>query len=374
MERLKYWLALNRAGVSERAAVMEALRVFGEAAPLFNAPRARLEEISPALTKLVYGEVDWKSIDVELERAASLGIRILTIMDEHYPSLLHSSYDAPLVLYVKGGLSEKEFAERAGVGVVGTRHPTHYGLKMAELISAGLAAAGLSIISGMARGCDSAAHTGALKAGGITVAVLGTGLDVVYPPENKKLYNEITERGLVISEFPLATAPHQFNFPRRNRIISGLSLGIMVAEAPLRSGAMMTARLALESGREVFAVPGKADLKQARGSNKLLRSGAVLVEEPQDILDALGFLGLPLQGSAEESADRTLLAERLGRDFGSRAATAVEIIGLLAEGPLHIESIIERAALSVEEAGALLMEMELRGFLKKRPDNFFAVC
>ncbi len=210
--------------------------------------------------------------------------RTLSFSDKGYPTNLKYIYDPPPTLYVKGNILPED---NIAIAIIGSRRATYYGLKNAENLSFELAAGGITIISGLARGVDSAAHRGALKAGGRTIAVLGSGLNIIYPPENEKLAREILQCGAVISEFPQGTAPLRQNFPRRNRIISGLSLGVVVVEAAKRSGALITANLALEQGREVFALPGKIDSFTSRGTHDLIKQGAKLVESAEDIIEEL---------------------------------------------------------------------------------------
>ncbi|MFQ5328924.1 MAG: DNA-processing protein DprA [Thermodesulfobacteriota bacterium] len=209
---------------------------------------------------------------------------------------------APPFFYTKGDLS---LLSSQSVAVVGTRYPTHYGRRMSETLGRDLALAGVTVVSGMARGCDTAAHRGALSAKGKAVAVLGTGVNIVYPRENRRLYEEIGAKGLVVSEFSMNTPPHHANFPQRNRIISGLSLGVVVVEAPLRSGALITASCALDCGREVFALPGEVTSMKSRGTNRLIRDGATVVESFRDIVETLS-LGDVVNGAAtvEGKTDR----------------------------------------------------------------------
>ncbi|MDO8426467.1 MAG: DNA-processing protein DprA [Deltaproteobacteria bacterium] len=351
-DSLKYWLALSRLKGIERFAINGIIERFGPPEAIFRETRKGLEAFSAAFAKSVAGFEDWKRVDKELALIESQGVTIITFESPLYPALLKEIYDPPCVLYAKG---EASF-EGPSVAVVGTRHPTHYGLKMSESISRDLGGMGVTVVSGMARGCDMAAHKGALSSGGFTVAVLGTGVDTPYPRENKKLYEEIIEKGLVISEFPLGTPPLPQNFPRRNRIISGLSEGVLVVEAPLRSGSLMTAGLALEYNREVFAVPGPVTSPKSMGANKLLKQGARLVESAEDITEALGLKFTPrtkkeaLPGMGEEEK---LVWDSLGTE------------------PVHIDGIVERTGLPVSRASSLLLEMELKGLVQQRPGKCF---
>jgi DNA processing protein len=248
-------------------------------------------------TDLVAAGVDAKSIpallekrrtldlDAELEKLRRYGVRVLTLHDPDYPPRLREIYNPPALLYVRGEITRQD---DQAVGVVGTRSPTVYGRELAARIVPELVAAGLTVVSGLARGIDSIAHNAALQAGGRTIAVLGCGVDVIYPSENRRLFERILEHGAVVSEYPLGTKPDAFNFPARNRIISGLSLGSVVVEAGSSSGASITADYALEQNREVFAFPGRATDPRSAGCNRLIRDGrAKLVTCTQDILDEL---------------------------------------------------------------------------------------
>ena len=284
-----YWLWL--AAKEELTALVknQLLDRFGTPGHLYAMSRAELA----ASTGLTKRQVDALS-DKSMERARAiaydceaLGISIVTLADAEYPSILRRIPDPPLVLYVKGRLPDLE--QTPGIGIVGTRKATPYGLMAAEHFGYGLAKAGCTVVSGMALGADGAAARGALKAGGKTIAVLAGGLNICYPPEHNFLMGDILLSGAVISENPPGTPHDGFRFPIRNRIISGLSRGVLVVEAPLRSGALITARLALDQGREVFAVPGAINAPDSAGCNRLIRDGeAALVTEPRDIIGELG--------------------------------------------------------------------------------------
>lgn len=292
-----------------------------------------------------------------IERAHATGIGLIGFGSASYPELLRHIYEPPFVLYAQGRV---ELLHAPSVAVVGTRRASGYGRQMAERFGGELSSAGVTVVSGMARGCDTWAHRGALACGGNTIAVLGTGIDVVYPRENKSLYRDIADKGLLLTEFCFGTPPLAKNFPIRNRIISGLTAGVVVIEAPIRSGAMMTARLSLESGREVFALPGRADSKRSSGTHRLIKEGAMLVEDAQDVLTAL-FPGLntsPRQQAEPEPAAMAEDEERL-------------LYNLLEEEPLHIDSIQQKSGLPSDRLAYLLLTMELKGFVEQRPGKFF---
>jgi len=298
---LEAWLTLNRIVMRTRgmtpeliSELRERLDEVGSARSLLDICRGR--NFEGIVLGILASQLRGFSQQAEVEKEAALveesGVSLLPVVDKKYPPRLAGISAPPLLLYGAGRIESPSgstiFDKRLpAVAVVGTRRASHYGLEMAEAIGRGLASSGIVVVSGMARGCDTAAHKGALSAGGLTIAVLGTGVDTVYPAENKRLYEEIKDSGVVLSEFPMGTAPLPMNFPLRNRIISGLSLAVVVVEAPHRSGAMMTARMALEQGREVFALPGHAGSRKGSGTNKLIKDGAVLVESAEDIIEAL---------------------------------------------------------------------------------------
>ena len=290
----------------------------------------------------------------EIERAENLGVEIIPFTDSRYPSLLRESSDPPFVLYMKGSLLE---SDEAAVALVGTRHPSLYGREQARRFSSELARMGLTIISGFARGIDRFAHEAALEVPyGRTVAVLGSGLDVIYPKEHDALFEEIAERGALVSEFALGTPPLAENFPKRNRIIAGLSWGTLVIEAHSRSGSLITARLAAEEGREVFALPGRVDQLGSRGTHRLLKEGAALVESPEEILEALSPRLWPsLHASASPLQEL---------DDQEKA-----VLALFNDEPLLLEELIKAGHLPVFLAIPLLTRLELKGLLHKRLDG-----
>ncbi|MCM8800941.1 MAG: DNA-processing protein DprA [Candidatus Omnitrophica bacterium] len=299
-----------------------------------------------------------KDLTYELNLAKKLGIKITTLMDEDYPQNLRNIADPPLVLYIKGKIEEKD---NLGLAIVGTRRPTFYGISSAEKFAYALAKKGFTIISGIARGIDTVAHRGALKAKGRTLAVMGSGFLHIYPPENKGLINEISESGAVISEFPLNTLPLKQNFPCRNRIISGLSLAVLVIEAGQNSGALITADFALEQGREVFALPGKIDSFNSFGTNELIKQGARLVSSVEDILEEFGFSGIISQN--KDNSNKSLRPE----------LTLEEkiIYDLIAEEPVSLEEIVEKTDLELSWVLRIILELEMKGLIKQLPGKQF---
>lgn len=353
-EGLKYWLALARLRGIDRLGVRGLLQRFSTPREIFESPDA-IESFSSVLARGVREFDGWGWVEDQLGAIEKAGARALTFNDPGFPPLLRHIQDPPVMLFARG----RAFDEKAPpAAIVGTRHPSQYGLKMAESLGRDLASMGLCVVSGMARGCDMAAHKGALSAGGFTTAVLGTGVDLAYPPESKRLYEEISEKGLLLSEFPMATPPAKHNFPARNRIIAGISLGVVVIEAPLRSGSLMTARLALEYGREVMAVPGQAMSDKCAGTNRLIKDGACLVDCAEDVGSALSL------GCVAPKADRCVQVSLADDERLIWSALDLE--------PVHIDRLIEETGLGAMRASALLLEMEFKGLVRQFPGKCFA--
>ena len=369
-DKLKYWLALKSIAGIGNVVLPALIDSFGTLEAIFSASAAELQT-APGITKkaaaAVAGFKNWDNIKKSLELIENAGINIITYQDELYPAKLLEIYDRPPFLYVKGSLKKEDI----NISIVGSRLASTYGKYTTERISRELALRGVTIVSGLARGIDSAAHRGALAAQGRTIAVLGTGLDVIYPPENKKLFTAIGQNGAVVSEFPLGTPPHAFNFPARNRIISGMSYGVVVVEAGEKSGSLITARLALEQGREVFAVPGSIDSAGSRGTNKLIKQGAKLIENTDDILEEI----LPqlektkIQEALSTSGTETHIA---GKNENLNSIDR-QIIDLLSNDRLHIDELITVTGLSPNEILSSLMVLELKGLIKQHPGKFFSL-
>jgi len=295
----------------------------------------------------------------ELKNLEKLGGKLITIWDKEYPVLLKKIYDPPILFYILGELTE---GDQFAIAVVGTRQPTNYGKIQAERISAELAKQGITIISGMARGIDSVAHYSAIKSGGRTIAVVGSGLDIIYPAENKKLFEKIIECGAVISEFKLGTKPDAQNFPRRNRIISGLSLGVIVIETGAAGGAMQTAAFALDQNREVFALPGNVGVRQSEGTNLLIqKSEAELITSAEDVINELDIKLKPVLGKniPRQQVDLSLFEEK--------------IMNVMNSEPLHIDKIASLAHLSTSDCLVNLLSLEFKGLIKQLPGKMFAL-
>ncbi len=358
------WLALARVKGLGCASFKKLAEHFGDPRRAFSASEKELAQI-PSLDKgaieglLTFSE--WDEIRKEMRRISEAGARILPFTDRNYPARLRMIPDPPPFLYVKGEIREED--ERA-VSVVGSRSASDYGIKITRDLCQGLASLGFTVVSGMARGIDGEAHEATLGIGGRTVAVLGSGVDMVYPPEHEELYRKICRGGAVLSELPIGTPPFSYNFPSRNRLISGLSLGVVVVEATEKSGSLITAGLALEQGREVFAVPGEAGASRSRGPHRLIRQGAKLVEGIEDILEEIApqLLG---RGSEQKS---TLPSLPPNMGFEAR-----RIFELVLARPLQIDEVIQTSGLSPAKVSEILLELEIQGLLKQLPGKRFKV-
>jgi DNA processing protein len=299
----------------------------------------------------------------EIDRAAEKNISIISSDDSLYPALLKNIHDPPVVLYVLGN---PELLSSRSVGIVGSRAATHYGKDVAGQMASSLCRHGFAIASGMALGIDTAAHDGALAADGKTIAVLGCGLDVVYPPSNHELYKRIASAGVVVSEYPLGTEPDNFRFPARNRIISGLSLGVIVVEAANRSGSLITAGHALEQGREVFAVPGRIDSTKSAGTHTLLQQGAKLVHSINDIIEE--FPASQFQQDNNQEPDGKECEQVPVENLNQREA---ELFGFIEVYPRTFDDIVKESGFTAQHANELLLLLELKGMVKPLPGKSY---
>jgi DNA processing protein len=307
----------------------------------------------------------------ELELARKLGVWVVHLQDVRYPPLLKQIYDPPPVLYVKGTLTE---SDNLCVAIVGSRRCSLYGSEQSSRFAHILAASGFTICSGMALGIDTAAHQGALAAGGRTLAIQGCGLAEVYPPENRKLFETIAESGACISELPLSYQALAENFPPRNRIIAGLSLGTIVIEAGNNSGSLITAKAALEYNREVMAVPGKIDSPISRGTNRLIKQGAKLVDSVEDVMEALGYVGSRLNEHVSSIADSIAAKVEMPLfDLGRLNLSAPEksVYDYLHTDPTHVEQIITELEIPAGSVNAAVVSLRLKGLIKQLPGNMF---
>ncbi len=328
----------------------------------FRAPLKELVRIEGLGKKLV-GEIQKGPLEKMVERELSLlkevGGKIVTIKDDDYPNRLKDIYDPPALLYVRGELRRED---ELAVAIVGSRKTSPYGRWITEKIGQDLARHGVTVVSGMARGIDSVAHKGALQGGGRTIAVLGCGVDVIYPSENRNLFHEIIEQGAILSEFPMGSPPEGGHFPRRNRIISGLSIGAVIVQASAVSGSLITARYALEQGRDVFAVPGNVGAEGSRGTNQLIKQGAKLVESSEDILEEI----LPQYSRERETP---LRGETPVPNLTEEEGVLYRLLG---ETPLHIDAIIRESERDPGKVSSLLLNLELKGLISQWPGKCFS--
>lgn len=331
----------------------------------------KVEGIGTKTAERIAATRDDFDTEKELAFADKLDVWLVHLEDSRYPPALKAIYDPPPVLYVKGSLQR---TDSLAMAIVGSRRCTHYGHEQANRFAHLLSSAGFTIVSGLARGIDTAAHQGALAAKGRTIAVQGCGLANVFPPENKTLYNHIAENGAIISELPLTYQPLSENFPGRNRIIAGLSMGVLVIEATYRSGALISAQAALENNREVMAVPGRIDAPASSGCHRLIKQGARLVENIEDIMDTLGHIGHDLKDHAqtaaqhaENQAHRTLFDESML----NLSKEEISILNLLDSEPVHLEELIVGTKCPVGKVNAAVISLQLKGLIKQLPGNMF---
>ncbi len=377
---MREWIALNMTpGIGPRAAA-KLLERFGSPTAVFGALRVELEQlkIRPEAVESIMTRNLFGRAETELERVRALGGDILLLDDGVYPALLREIFDPPLTLYVKGAWAAA--SDAPCVGFVGSRRCSTYGLNVAESMARELAARGVTIVSGLARGIDAAAHRGALAGGGRTIAVMATGLDDIYPPEHKKLAADIVANGgALVTQFPLETPPLPENFPYRNRIISGLSLGVVVVEATERSGSLITARLALEQDREVFAVPGSVNSSTSFGTNYLIKSaGAKLIQQWQDIAQELpaeiAARLLPPEPSKKKAAKEAKTKPQpsivtLPADLPADERGLFELLS--ADEPSHIDELSMRGGLSIPQLTGVLLNLEMRELIRQLPGKRF---
>ncbi|HOQ05127.1 MAG TPA: DNA-processing protein DprA [Anaerohalosphaeraceae bacterium] len=373
-EGIENWLRLRHTEGVGPILFGRLLKHFGTFDRIFSASvhsLCQVEGIGPHTAERIARTRRLFDAQKEMQTAEAHGVRILHWDDPVYPPALKAVDDPPPVLYVKGTLQRSDSLAAA---IVGSRHGTHYGIEQAERFAHLLASAGLTIVSGLARGIDSAAHRGALSASGRTIAVQGCGLAHCFPPENKNLFDKIAENGAVLSELPMTYEPLSENFPGRNRIIAGLSMGVIVVEAAPRSGALITAKAALEYNREVMAVPGRIDSPTSKGPHELIKQGARLVDSVEEIMDTLGIVGQGLkehvQKKAEQAAQKvqTTLFDisQLNLSDSEQAVFAV-----LDKTPIHIEEIIASVEVPAGQVHAALISLQLKGIVKQLPGSVF---
>ncbi|MFP6872552.1 MAG: DNA-processing protein DprA [Verrucomicrobiales bacterium] len=361
MNSKQAYIALNLLPNTGPTRVRRLLQHFGRAESILSAGAKDLREVRGIGKETAEGIANWRNlIDLqgELDKIQSMAISVITPEDGDYPSLLREIYDPPIALYVWGHLKK---SDSEAISIVGSRQATHYGKQTARKFGFQLAHAGLCVISGLARGIDSAAHEGALASGGRTIAVIGSGLGKLYPPENQALAERISKNGAVISEFPVDFPPQKRSFPQRNRIIAGWARGTLVIEAAAKSGALITAGQASDCNRDVYAVPGQIDRPTSRGANRLIQQGAKLVLDAGDIIEEMPAI-LPYPGAKPEicNSTATLLSnpEKI-------------IYAVLGSDQTHIDELANLVNMRAPEVSATLLKMEIKRLVKQLPGNYF---
>jgi DNA processing protein len=367
VEDLRPWLELRAIPGVGDAAYCRLVAAFGSPDAVLKAGHRELlsrGKVSPRMASAIERGPDAlakKAVEAELAELTRPDISVLTVLDTEYPDRLRAIHDPPPVLYVTGTLTPQDVH---AVAIVGSRRATTAGRVFTEQLSRALAAMGFTIVSGLARGIDAAAHRGALAANGRTVAVLGCGIDRTYPPEHKNLRSQIESSGAVIAELPIGACPHGSHFPRRNRLISGMCLGVVVTEAAPESGSLITARLAADQGREVFAVPGFVKTETSRGTNGLIKQGARLVEGPDDIVSEMW--------PQLDAAFRNRLAPRAAVVHPAPLdGNETMLYGLLTWEGTHIDDLIETSGLAPADISGLLLSLELKGLLRQLPGQTY---
>lgn len=366
MEKILPWFALKSVPGIGNHFFKRLTDRFGSPEHVFNASDEQLLEvdgISRRLVKAIRQHNISDAVRKELDLAAQKGYQIVTLSDPEYPPLLLQIPDPPPFFYVFGNLS----GAAKSIAIVGSRNPTRYGISTSFQLCKDLASLKITVVSGMARGIDTAAHEGALTGGGKTIAVLGSGLEQVYPSENQKLFRRISESGAVISEFPLNAHPEAYHFPIRNRVISGISLGTVVVEAGQKSGALITARFALEQDREVFAVPGNIHSFKSSGAHKLIKEGAKLVENVKDIIEELPQL--IQKHLAKEMFPREQIPDNLP-PLLPEESLVFKSLGLY---PVHIDELVRKLSIQPGKLSSILLQLELKGIVRQSPGKLFSI-
>lgn len=354
----KFWIALSDVPDIGPVTAKKLLAIYKKPEAAFKAPYkelANIRGIGPAKAKNIKGYSEWGKIDAQLKKLDATGIKVVTFSNKDYPETLKNIEDAPIALYIKGTIQKED---RYAVAVVGSRKYSSYGKLAAEKLSSELSSMGFTIVSGMARGIDTLAHVAAINSGGRSIAVLGSGIDVPYPPENRGLMEKLADSGCVISEFPPGTLPERENFPKRNRIISGLSLGVLVVEAAADSGSLITASCALEQGKEVFAVPGNINSVNSNGTNELIKKGAKLVQSAEDVIEELAPI---LKGyiRTRERANIELPVEEK------------RLCDIMTAEPKHVDMLSRESNMPAQKVLGILLSLELKGIVKQAEGKKF---
>ncbi|MDP1853472.1 MAG: DNA-processing protein DprA [Candidatus Omnitrophota bacterium] len=369
-QEVKDWLRLSlipEVGSRRGIKLLEKFKTPGAILKARLSEIREVENIGNEVAKKIVENRDKIDLDKQLKLIDKNKAEVIPLNSQNYPAQLKAIFDPPLVLFVKGKILPDDYFS---IAIVGTRLASVYGRNISEKISAQLAERGLTVVSGGARGIDTSAHRAALRALGRTIAVLGSGVDVNYPLENGKLFDEVSKNGAVISEFPMGTEPNRINFPMRNRIISGLSLGVVVIEAPIKSGALITVKHALEQGREIFSVPGEANKFNSQGTNQLIREGAKLVENADDIIEELkdviyGKLKEKNKEKIQASEEKSILPGT-GLDKEEE-----EVYGLVGRENTHIDEIAGRSGLNAAKVLGILTRLELKKLIRELPGKVF---
>lgn len=373
-EDLRYWFALKFVEGIGNVSFRQLVDSAGSPRRVFaTAEEVLASRVGGKAARNIKDFADWEKADREVELANSSGVSVLKYTDPSYPQSLLNIYDFPPFLYVRGEILESDI----NVAVVGSRAASAYGRHVTDRLCRDLAFSGVTVVSGLARGIDAAAHRGALTARGRTIAVLGCGIDIVYPTENRDLYAEIPQSGAIITEFPFGAPPEARHFPARNRIISGLSLGVVIIEATEKSGSLITARTALDQGREVFAVPGIIDSPGSRGTHMLLKQGAKLVENVNDILEEIApQIQVPQDRQRPGPGDiegNQALRPAAARDHSSLDHWEKALIGIISRDPQDVDTIICRSGRPPGETLGMLTDLELRGYIEQLPGKMFVL-
>ena len=364
MDSREALVALNMVEHVGPVRVRQLLEHFGDAAKILSASKHQLLHVRGIGEETAQSIVGWeKSVDLaaEMKRIADSGCEIVIQSDAHYPELLREIYDPPTVLYVKGNLTAKD---KNGVAMVGSRMTTHYGIEVARKLAYQLAYTGVTVVSGGARGIDTAAHQGALSGKGRTICVLGTGINIVFPPENAELFERIAANGAVISQYPFNRKADKQSFAIRNRIVAGMTLGTVVVEANLTSGALITANFATEYGRQVFAVPGRIDSPRSKGCHELIKKGAKLCEGVEDILSEFEYL-FPAS-NRPPSANETGVLPALDLSENEQ-----KVFGVLDSEELTIDDVIRKSNLPSSAVSVALFSLEMKRLVKQLPGKLF---
>jgi DNA processing protein len=364
MESREALVALNMVEHVGPVRVRQLLEFFGDAAAILRANKSELMRVQGIGEETAESIANWEKsvrLDDELKRIADFGCRIVIQGDPEYPELLKQIYDPPVVLYIKGALLPKD---KNSVALVGSRMTTHYGIEVARKLAYQLAYLGVTVISGGARGIDSAAHQGALSAKGRTVAILGTGINIIWPAENKELFERIAANGAVVTQFPFNRPGDKQSFPIRNRIVAGMTLGTVVVEANMSSGALITANFATEYGRQVFAVPGRIDSPRSKGCHDLIKKGAKLCEGAEDILSEFEYLFPPTNRAPSAGETGVLPALELSEN-------EQKVYDALREEEITVDEVIRKSSLPPSAASVALLSLEMKRLIRQLPGKLF---